>query len=128
MCDREVFAGEAVEKFAGQRFAGGEADRMDQNIEAVPVLAEIGEQLRDLRIAGHIARQDDIRAEVLRGFVDARPELVVDIGEGEFGALAVHRFRDAPGDRAVAQNAGDQRAFALQKSHVFSVIACVAPF
>ena len=113
---------QAVEEFAGQRFARSEADRVHEDVEAVPMFAEIGEQLRDLLIAGHVARQDDVRAEGFRGFVDARAQLVVDIGEGQFGAFAMHRAGNPPGNRAIAENAGNQCAFALQKSHVLSVV------
>ena len=101
----------------GERLARREADRVHDDVEAVPVLAELGEQVLDLRVAGDVARQHDVRAERVRGFVDAILELVVDVRERKLGAFAMHRVGDAPGDRAVIEHAGDQRALAVQEAH-----------
>src|SRR5690606_31531770 len=57
------------------------------------------------------------RAVLCRGILDARLELVVLVGQGELGALPVHCLGDAVGDRALAGDAGDERALALQESH-----------
>ncbi len=115
--DREILARQSVEEFARERLARREADRVHEDVETIPVLAEIGEQRFDLRVARDVAGQHDIRAESLGGFVDARLELVVDVGERELRAFAMHRVGDAPGDRAVADDARDQCALAVQKSH-----------
>src|SRR5437868_14334392 len=49
--------------------------------------------------------------------LDPLLHLVVDIGEGELSPLAMHRLRDAPGDRAIGRHPYDERALAGQKSH-----------
>ena len=49
--------------------------------------------------------------------LDALLQLVVDVGEGELRPLAMHRLRDAPGDRAIGGDAHDERALAGEKSH-----------
>ncbi len=53
--------------------------------------------------------------------LDALFHLVVDVGEGELGAFAMHGLRDAPGDGAIGGDADDERAFAAQE------IPCVPP-
>jgi hypothetical protein len=51
--DGEVLAGQAVEELAGDRFARGEGDGVDEDVEAVaPVLAEFGEAGVDLGVLG----------------------------------------------------------------------------
>jgi phage tail tape-measure protein len=54
MRDAEGVARDAVEKVAFDGFAGGVGDRMHQAFEAVPVLAEVGEQLLDLGVLGDV--------------------------------------------------------------------------
>src|SRR5262249_24505484 len=91
-----------------------------EDIESVPMLSEIGEQLVDLLVAGDVAGQDDVRAERVRCLVHARAQLVIDVGEGQLRAFAMHGVGDAPGDRTLTEDAGDQGALAVQKSHVAS--------
>ena len=59
----------------------------------------------------------------MRQRLDALFHLVVDVGEGELGALAMHRLRDAPGDRAISGDAYDEGALAGEKSHVVGLRA-----
>ncbi len=117
MGDAEVLAGQALQVFALDRFARGEADRMHQDVEAIPALAQLGEDVVDLRVLGDVQRQHDVGVALLGGILDARLELVVLVGEGEFGALTEHRFGDAAGDRTLAGDTDDQGALAGQKSH-----------
>jgi hypothetical protein len=58
MRDAEGVAGDAVEKVAFDGFAGGVGDRMHQPFEAFPVLAQVGEQLRDLGVLGDVTGKD----------------------------------------------------------------------
>src|SRR5690606_1232538 len=89
---------------------------------AVPALAKLLEAFADLLVAGHVQRQDDVAAEAGRGLLDPRAQLVVEIGERQFRALAMHRLGDAAGDRAVAGDAGDECALALQETHGYSSV------
>jgi len=54
---------------------------------------------------------------LVRRILDARLELLTLVGEGQLGALAMHRLGDAGGDGAFAGNAGDQYLLAAQESH-----------
>src|SRR5690606_17948450 len=54
-------------------------------------------------------------------------ELVVLVGEGELRAFAVHRIGDAPRDRTLARDADDQRALAVQETHVSSAAVFRSP-
>src|SRR3546814_18852321 len=93
-------------------------DAVDEDVEAVgPVLAEFGEAGVDLFVGRHVQRQHDVGAVLGRGGFHARAQLVGLVGQGQFGALAVHRFGDAAGDRTPAGDAGDHGAFAFQVTH-----------
>ena len=119
--DREPLARQAFEETTIERFARRIADRMHQDVETIPALAEFSEYAVDLRIIGDVARQHDVRPARLRGRFHARLELVHLIGKGEFRAFAMHRFGDAAGDRALAGDADDQCALSLQETHAASV-------
>ena len=121
MGDGEVLAGQAVEELAGDRLARGEGDAVDEDVEAVPVLAELLEAGGDLRIVGDVERQHDIAADSAAAFSTRDLQFVVLVGERQFRAFAVHGLGDAAGDGTLAGDAGDQCALALQESHVVSV-------
>src|SRR3546814_3404397 len=53
----------------------------------------------DLFVGRHVQRQHDVGAVLGRGGFHARAQLVGLVGQGQFGALAVHRVGDAAGDR-----------------------------
>ena len=106
-------ARQAVEVTAGQRFARRIADGMNQDIELIPVSAELLEQPVDLLVLGDVQRQHDIGAERGAHLLHACLELVALIGQREFRALAAHRLGDAVCDRALTGQAGDQRLLAV---------------
>ena len=54
---------------------------------------------------------------------DALLELLVDVGERELGAFAMHGLRDAPGDGTIGRNADDERALSAQEPHVYLPLA-----
>ena len=87
MGDAKAFARQAVQEVAGNGFARGEADGMDQAVQAIPVLAEFGEGAFDLAVFGHVAGQHDVAAEIGGEFAHAVLEAVADVSEGQFGAL-----------------------------------------
>src|SRR5690606_5812819 len=112
-----VLPGQAVEKLALDRLARRVGDRVDQDVEPVPALAELLEAGGDLVVAGHVEGQHDIAAKRGGGLLDTRAQLVIEVGECHLGTLAVHGLGDAAGDRAVAGDAGDECALALQETH-----------
>jgi hypothetical protein len=57
---------------------------------------------------------------LVRQRLDALAERLALVGEGELGACAGQRARDAPGDRMVVGHAHDQAAAALHKARVTS--------
>jgi hypothetical protein len=83
-----------------------------QAVEAVPAAAQGSDRAIDLRVLADVAGQDDVGAELAGELADAVAEALADVGEGELRALAVAGLRDAVGDRAVRQQAGDQDALA----------------
>ena len=118
MRDAESFAAEPVEKFAIQRFAGRESDRMHQTVQAIPVLPQVDEQLLDIVIAADIALEDQFAAKLLCHFLNTPKHPLALVGKSQFGAFTIHGLRDAIGNRAVADHAGDQNSLVGQKSHV----------
>ena len=123
MRDAEGFARQAVEEVAGDRFTRGKADRMNEAIEFRPHLTQLRKQPFDLRVVGDIAVVQHRGAEVGRQRGGALLEALADVAERQFGTLAVAGPRDAIGDRAVRQHAGDQQTLAGQKSHdVFQAV------
>ena len=73
----------------------------------------------DLGVVGDVERQDELRAQRLGQRLHALLELLVDVGERELGAFAVHGLRDAPGDGTIGCDADDERAFSAQETHVY---------
>ena len=66
---------------------------------------------------------DELRAQRLGQRLDAFLELLVDVGERELGAFAMHGLGDAPGDGTIGRDADDQRALAAQEPHVVCPLA-----
>ncbi len=58
---------------------------------------------------------------------DAFLELLVDVGEREFGAFAVHGLGDAPGDGTIGCDADDECAFTAEEPHVVCPLADEKP-
>jgi hypothetical protein len=119
--DAEALARQAVEEVAGDGLARREADGVHEAVELRPGLAQVGEQAVDLRVVGHVAVEDQRRAELGGELGDAVLEALALVAEGQFGALAVAGAGDAVGDGAVGQHAGDQQALAGEKAHGGSV-------
>src|SRR5690606_21945146 len=93
-------------------------DRVHQDVEAIrPVPGERIEQRGDLGVVGHVERIRRAAAEPGGDILHARLQFFVLVAEGELGALPMHRLGDAVGDRALAGDAGDECALALQETH-----------
>jgi hypothetical protein len=115
--DAETVARHGVDEGALQFLARREGYRMHHDVDAVPALTQRRKRGRDLRVLGHVHRQRDVAAALGGEFLDPLAQLVILVGEGEFGALPVHGLGDAGGDRAVARNTHHKCAFSSQKSH-----------
>src|SRR5699024_4631856 len=96
-----------------------EADGVNQDVEAAQRLTRAPNETLDVLVVADVALEDGVRVE-LTGHLPRPPgELFALVAEGEACALAVHGLGNAPGDRAFAGEAGDQRALALQETHRF---------
>ena len=71
------------------------------------MFAEFGEQIGNLLVICNVARQDDIAIKIGGHFDDAIFDFVVNVGEGQFGAFALHCFGDAISNRAIRNKASD---------------------
>src|SRR5712691_9524056 len=85
------------------------------------MFAEIAEQLLYLLVAADIAAESQLAAEFPGHFLHAVPHPFPLVCEGKLGAFAPHHFGDAVSDGAIAQQSGDQHAFAGEKSHWYSL-------
>ncbi|MNJ63538.1 hypothetical protein D3C77_594500 [compost metagenome] len=120
MGDAEAVTGGDFGEVAVQLVARGEADGVDDAVQAIPLLAQLLEYLGDIRVVGDVAGEAHLGAGAPAGgeLLDATLELVVLISERQFGAFTVHGGGDARGDRQFAGNADDQYALTGEKTHV----------
>ena len=110
--DAVVFAGQAIQKVAFQRFFGGKANAVDKAVKLWPDRRQVGHELGDGCVAAHIAVKNQFGVKLGGKAGDAVFEALAHIAEGQLGTFTVAGFGDAVGDGAVAQNAGDQKFFA----------------
>ena len=90
---------------------------MHDPVQPVPAGAQVAEQRLDLLVAGHVARKDQIAAEVGCQSHHAVFDALALVGEGERRALAVHGLGDAVRDGPVAEQPGDQDLLVAQEAH-----------
>jgi len=116
----KAFAGGDFGEVAVQLVARRETYRVDDAVQAVPLLAQGFENLGDLFVVGYVTGEAQLGAGAPAGgeFFDAALELVVLVGEGQFGAFAVHGGSDARGNRQFAGDANDQYALTGEKTHI----------
>jgi AcrR family transcriptional regulator len=112
MGNAKAFAGGDFGEVAVQLVARGETDRVNDAVQAVPLLAQGLEHRDDFFIAGHITReaQFGVGAPACRELFDPPFEFLVLISEGQFCAFSVHGRGDTRGDGQFAGNANDQYA------------------
>ena len=117
--DAETFTGGDFGKVAVQLVARGKADGVHDAIQAVPLFRQLDEYLFDLGVIGHIAGEAQLRTGAPAGseFFNPAFQLFVLIGEGQFGALAVHGRGNAGGNGQFAGDANDEYALSAEKSH-----------
>ncbi|MND84548.1 hypothetical protein D3C80_764420 [compost metagenome] len=128
MSDAETFTGGGFGEVAVQLVARGEADGVHDAVQAVPLLAQLFEDLGDFFIAGHIAREAQLRARTpaLCELFDTTLEFVVLISEGKLSALAMHGGSDAGCDGQLAGDTDDQYALTGEKTHVLLLFQVIA--
>src|ERR1700733_1828569 len=117
MSNAEGLAARRLDKAPGKRLPRGERHGMLQDVEAAPVVLEALKCGIDFGVAGHVEGDNDGGPQALGERLHALLQLVVKVGEGERGAFAMHRLRDAPGNGAVGGDANDERALAGEKAH-----------
>jgi hypothetical protein len=93
---------------------------VDEAVERIPVLAELGKQAFDLGVFADVAVEGELGAELGGRLGHALFEALALVAERQFGAFAVAGARDAVGQGAVVQDAGDQQALAGQETHARS--------
>ena len=119
MRDGIAFTRDRLGEAAFELVARRKADRMHEDVELIPVLAQVLEHGIDFFVARNVAleQQVGVLPQAFGQFLDAPLELVVLVGEGEFGTLTRERFCDSRCDRAIARDANDQRPFAGHEAH-----------
>ncbi|MNR03173.1 hypothetical protein D3C85_1190540 [compost metagenome] len=126
--DAETVTGGGFGEVAVQLVARGEADGVHDAVQAVPLLAQLFEDLGDFFIAGHVAREAQLRARTpaLCELFDTTLEFVVLISEGKLSALAMHGGSDAGCDGQLAGDTDDQYALTGEKTHVLLLFQVIA--
>ena len=89
---------------------------MNDEIETAPGVADRVERVVDRRFVRDIALHSNRRADSHHKRPKAFFEILILIGEGEFGAVIGQGLRDAPGYRMVIRDAHDEPALALHKA------------
>ena len=89
-----ALARDRLDETAGQLFTRREANRVNDDVEPIPVLAEFREHRVDLFITSNIAGKQEIGvlAEAFRELLDPAFELLVLVGKRDFSAFASERF------------------------------------
>ncbi|MCY1436764.1 hypothetical protein D9M71_528990 [compost metagenome] len=120
MGDAEAVTGGSVGEVAVQLVARGETYGVNDHVQAVPLLAQLFEDLGDFFVAGHVAREAQFRARApaCGELFDTALELFVLVGEGKFCALAMHGGSDAGCDGQFTGDTDDQYALTGEKTHV----------
>jgi hypothetical protein len=116
--DAERLARGVLVERALQRLARRKRDGMHQPVEAVPALAELGEQRVDLGVVRHVAGIDHVGAEFLRQVEHAFTHALALVGEGELRALAMAGLGNPVRDRPVGKHAGHENPPVLQEAHL----------
>ena len=113
----EIFACDGGKIIPRQRFARRKGDRMNHPIEAVPMLAQLGEQVGDLFVAGDIAGKNQRGAKLGGEFGNAFLDALALVGKSQFGPFAFANSGNAIRNGTIGNDAGDQNAFAREEAH-----------
>ncbi len=70
MCNLETFAGNGIQVIAFQLFPRRKTDRMDQDVEAVPVSGQFGKHVIDFGVRRDVAGDYDAGTGFFGNFLD----------------------------------------------------------
>ena len=104
-----------IDDAALQRVLGRKGDRVHDEIELAPVLADAFEHRLHLAGRVHVERHEDRRFELAGQRLDVFLRLVVEIGDRELRAERPERLGATPGDRVIVGDADDQSLLAFQQ-------------
>ena len=93
----------------GQVLFVGESDGMDQDIESAPLLLERRENFLDFFVLGHVAGQDNFRADPIGQRPHPLLQHLTSERERQLRALGMKRLCDRPGDAPIVGHAEDRR-------------------
>ncbi len=88
-----------------------------QEIEPAELTLDFGEDLRDLRIVGHIAGEDEGIGQAGGELADVLFETLALVRDREARAGGRRGLRDGPTDRALVGHADDEAGLAVEISH-----------
>ena len=107
--------------FSGQDLRlGVDVACMDAALKVPDLAPDRVHQRVDLRVARHVALRQDGIAGGGRELLQVLREALHLIGEHEPRALAAHRARDAPRDRALVRDPHDQTGLAVEQQRAAS--------
>src|SRR5690606_26782031 len=84
-----------------------ECDRVDQDVDPTPRLADLAERRFDLGLVSHVTGQNQLGADPFSEGAQATFDGLVHVGEGQAGAGLVESLADAPGDAPLIGDADD---------------------
>ena len=101
----------------GDRFAGGEADRVHDAVERPPGVADAFDGGLNFFVAAHVHLEDEIAAELFGKGVNSVAGTVSRIGEGELGPFTMASLGDAVGNGTVGKQPRNQNLLTSKKTH-----------
>jgi hypothetical protein len=87
---------------------------VDEEVDLAPGFADAVEHGLELAGNAHVHRQEDRCLHLARERLDMRFRLVVEVGEGQFGAERAEGAGAPPGDRLVVRDPHDEALPALE--------------
>ena len=109
----ETITSNIVEVVTFEFITRGKGNRVNNDIQRVPVVIQLGEDIFDLLITADITGNNDVGVELGCHLGNPILQLVILEGKGEFSPFAVHGLRDTPGDRSVTGETNNKRTFTL---------------
>src|SRR5690606_6738941 len=101
---------------AANRVRGGECNRVDDDVQAVPGAFQACEGTLDAFVARNVHLERDRGAELLGHPLDTIFESIL-VRECELGAFAPHRGGDAISNGSLRRQSDDECALTCQKTH-----------
>ena len=105
-----------IDELAPKLILVGIADRVDDEVEPVPALAELGEGSVERLHAADVAVDEQVRSELRGEGPNALLQCLALVGKSELGTLVTDCPRNTPRQRTVVGEAHDQPALTLHQS------------